>query len=137
MSHHDRRMIWTAATDRTFRLQPARPGRVATVVGKCIHCNSKLSMLPTGERGPSATLEHIFPRTHGGTHALTNLAIACRRCNGSKAKLDRRHLSDPTLQRVIARLQERRADRWRSPPPDWDLPPLPDGAGDVPGQTDE
>lgn len=125
-------MIWTAATDNTFRQVPARPGRLATVVGKCIHCNSKLSMLPTGQRGPSATLEHIVPRTHGGTNALTNLAIACRRCNGSKAKLDARAFSDPTLQRVIARLQTRREARWRSPPPDWTLPPLPDGAGEVP-----
>lgn len=121
-------MIWSAATDRTFKTMPARPGRLESVVGKCIHCNAKLSMLPSGERGPSATLEHIVPRTHGGTNALVNLAIACRRCNGAKAKLDARSFQDPTLQRVISRLQARRADRWRNPPPAWRLPPLPDGA---------
>lgn len=31
-----------------------------------------------------ATLEHIIPRTHGGTDALENLGLACARCNQGK-----------------------------------------------------
>ena len=56
-----------------------------------------------GAPGPTTTLEHIVPRTHGGTHAPENLALACARCNGQKGvRLDGRPLHDPTLQRVIS-----------------------------------
>ena len=61
-----------------------------------------------------ATIEHIFPQTHGGTDAIENLALACSRCNHGKGRrLDQRPLSDPKLQEVIARLRSRRQARWR------------------------
>lgn len=31
-------------------------------------------------------LEHVIPRSHGGTDALTNLAIACATCNSRKGQ---------------------------------------------------
>lgn len=37
----------------------------------------------------SATLEHVIPRSHGGTKAQTNLRLACQACNarrGDKAR---------------------------------------------------
>ena len=32
----------------------------------------------------SLTIDHITPRSRGGTHELANLALACKACNGAK-----------------------------------------------------
>lgn len=32
----------------------------------------------------ATTVDHIVPKTRGGTDAWDNLAACCRRCNGSK-----------------------------------------------------
>lgn len=97
------------------------------LLGKCIHCNRKLSLELDGSPVTHATLEHIVPRTHGGTGALDNLAIACFRCNSGKGhRLDARPADDPTLQRLISTLQARRQDRHRTPLDGLDLPPLDD-----------
>lgn len=119
-----RLLLWCAATDRTFERAVAADGR-PVLTGKCIHCNARHTITEDGAALTSATIEHIVPRAHGGTDALTNLAIACARCNiGKGHRLDDRPWHDPTLQRVITTLQERRLARTR-PPPDWlDLPPL-------------
>ncbi len=113
---HRRLILACVATDRTFRLQrPARGG--PCWVGKCIHCRAKLTVEADGGAGPEVTVEHIVPRTHGGTDALENLALACARCNAQKGhRLDHRPWHDPTLQQVIATLRERREARWRPPP---------------------
>ena len=84
--------------------------------GKCIHCNSHLTVSSKGEPISRATIEHILPRNHGGTDEPRNLALACSRCNNQKCvRLDSRHASDPKLQEVVARLRERRQARWREP----------------------
>jgi hypothetical protein len=117
-------LLWLAATDDTFtrgRLQ----GR-DVLVGKCIHCNRRQTIACDGEPLSRATIEHIVPRNHGGRDTVDNLAIACAACNiGKGHRLDLRALSDPTLQRVIATLQERRRERRREPPQWLDLPPWP------------
>lgn len=131
---HHLRLLWAAATDETWQRVEHR-GRVV-LQGKCIHCNRKLTLAPDGTPGPTATLEHIVPRTHGGTNALDNLAVACRGCNGAKGvRLDVRAFDDPTLQGVIEMLQTRRAARWRAAPDGWLLPPWRDEAGE--GARDE
>lgn len=123
-SAHHVRLLWCAATDSTFSRVEVRGSRC--IVGKCVHCNTKLSLGLSGQPGPRTTLEHIVPRTHGGTNALANLALACGRCNGQKGRtLDVLRLDDPALQQVIATLQARRRERWREPPEDWHLPPMP------------
>jgi len=103
------------ATDRTFEKVSYRGRTVWS--GKCIHCNTRLQLELDGRPISRATVEHIEPRTHGGTNELENLAIACARCNGGKGrKLDVRKRSDPKLTEVIERLQERRRKRWRDEP---------------------
>jgi 5-methylcytosine-specific restriction endonuclease McrA len=63
-----------------------------------------------------ATLEHIVPTAQGGDDSPDNLAVACARCNHGKGRrLDHRKRGDPTLERVIALLRERRAARLREP----------------------
>lgn len=115
MSGRTRRLLLAAAaSDATFERVPDRG--VEYLVGKCIHCQSRVSV-PLDPREPAhATLEHIVPRTHGGSDELENLAVACQRCNQGKGKrLDSRPRNDPTLQQVIATLQARRRARLRPP----------------------
>ena len=102
------------ATDRTFE-QVSHRGTPCWE-GKCIHCNRRLRLTLAGEPISRATVEHIRPRSHGGDDALTNLAVACSRCNhGKGARLDRRRRGDPRLEEVIAATLERRRSRWRDP----------------------
>lgn len=101
------------ATDATFERTEIR-GRPAWV-GKCIHCQSHVVVGLDGEPIQRATVEHIVPRTHGGTDAIENLALACGRCNALKGmRLDVRRRDDPKLTAVIERLQQRRASRLRT-----------------------
>jgi 5-methylcytosine-specific restriction endonuclease McrA len=120
-----RLLLWCAATDRSFDLADL-PGHAAAVLtGKCIHCGARHVIDLDGRPRTRASVEHIIPRHHGGTDDLANLAIACERCNYAKGtRLDARRRDDPTLQRVIATLQARRAERIRPPLAGLDLPPL-------------
>jgi len=100
------------ATDKTFERMHGRHGPVW--VGKCIHCNSRLQVAMDGTPLGKATVEHIVPKTHGGTNALNNVAMACARCNGAKGrKVDVLRWGDPKLTAMIERLQARRSKRWR------------------------
>jgi 5-methylcytosine-specific restriction endonuclease McrA len=115
MSGRTRRLLLAAAeSDATFARVSSRGGDY--LVGRCIHCQTRVSVpLDVNERA-HATLEHIVPKSHGGDDALENLAVACRRCNQGKGKrLDHRAWNDPKLQQVIATLRLRRRERLRAP----------------------
>jgi hypothetical protein len=125
MANRTRRLLlWCAATDSSFEL--ARVGDRTVLAGKCIHCKRKLAVDLDGNPQSHETVEHIIPRTHGGSDAIDNLAIACSRCNqGKGSRLDARSWDDEALQRVIATLQARRAARMRPPLEGLALPPQP------------
>jgi hypothetical protein len=57
----------------------------------------------------SLEIEHILPRTAGGTDDETNLWLACRLCNCYKA--DQTYASDPQTGRVVELFHPRK-DRW-------------------------
>ena len=127
-SRAHRLLLWCAATDSSFEL--AELAGTTVLTGKCIHCGARHVIDLDGRPRSRASVEHIVPRHHGGTDDLQNLAIACERCNFAKGtRLDARRRDDPTLQRVITTLQERRAGRMRPPLPGLDLPPLAEPAG--------
>src|SRR5262249_33060335 len=65
-----------AAAEATYR----RDG--GSWVGKCLICGGPLRF--DAATGEGATVEHILPRSLGGTHDPRNLGIAHRRCNGEK-----------------------------------------------------
>lgn len=97
-------------TDSTFERLDVRGETMW--VGGCIHCNTRMTVSLRGET--EATIEHIEPSTHGGTSEVTNVALACPRCNHRKgARLDNRRRDDPTLSQVIDTLKARRKERWR------------------------
>jgi 5-methylcytosine-specific restriction endonuclease McrA len=42
--------------------------------GRCVYCDS-----------PATSLDHVIPRSRGGTHTWENVVSCCRRCNHVKA----------------------------------------------------
>lgn len=110
-----KQILAIVATDSTFELTERDGERVW--VGKCIHCQTRLVVAENGEPLSRATIEHIVPRSHGGTDDPENLALACERCNHQKGfRHDVRPPGDPRAREVIARLVERRRRRFRAPP---------------------
>jgi 5-methylcytosine-specific restriction endonuclease McrA len=86
-------------------------------IGKCLICNGWLSF--DLRDGIGANLEHIVPRTAGGSSDLANLALTHPQCNGEKGRhwdnARRRRGRDAEYEALLARLQERRRARWREP----------------------
>ena len=112
-SARHRRVLEIIATDKTFECVEYA-GRPAWA-GKCIHCNRQVLVSEQGVLLGTATIEHIVPRTHGGTDEVENLAVACARCNREKGvRHDHRHRKDPKLAEIVERLQRRRRERWRT-----------------------
>lgn len=111
MSRRTRNLLRTAAeSDTTFA--PSTIAGRNYLIGKCIHCQTKVTVPLDSDEPAHATLEHIVPKNHGGGDEPENLAVACKRCNQGKGKrLDARARTDETLQKVIALLQARRRER--------------------------
>jgi 5-methylcytosine-specific restriction endonuclease McrA len=101
-----------AATDATFAL------RAGLWVGKCLICGGPLQF--DAKTGEGANIEHIVPRTLGGTNDLLNLGITHLGCNSEKGRhwdSGKRRRHDPArYEAIVARLQAERAHRWREPP---------------------
>lgn len=51
--------------------------------GKCFYCDMKLNI-----NNRITTLDHIIPRSKGGTWADENIVLACRPCNEKRATMD-------------------------------------------------
>lgn len=112
-----RKILGIIETDNTFERAEHR-GREAWL-GKCLHCNAHLWVGLDGEPISRATIEHILPKTAGGTEALTNLGLACARCNqGKGTRHDARYHRDARAREVVERLLFRRLARWRKPETD-------------------
>jgi 5-methylcytosine-specific restriction endonuclease McrA len=87
-----------------------------TFVGKCLHCGATLVIDLDGEPRSHATIEHILPRSHGGTDALENLGLACARCNAEKGvRHDSKRTFGGRLAEVVQALAEKRRARWVDP----------------------
>ena len=48
---------------------------------QCEYCGRRLTWA-------ESTLDHLVPRSKGGTNDASNLFLACRRCNSAKGNLD-------------------------------------------------
>jgi 5-methylcytosine-specific restriction endonuclease McrA len=49
---------------------------------RCCWCSRPVSIFRS--RRDSATIEHVTPKSEGGTDAWENLAMSCARCNSSR-----------------------------------------------------
>lgn len=112
MSRRHLLLLAAAVTDATFE-RLTLDGKPAWV-GKCIHCNTKLVVGDDGRTLGEATLEHVWPRTQGGTDAVDNLAVACNRCNREKGSRHDHELT-PRLEEIARELRVKRMARWRDP----------------------
>ena len=71
---------------------------------RCEYCQS-----PVGFSTEPFTVEHIYPKSRGGSTTLDNLAFACAGCNGYKAT--RTHALDPETGATVPLFHPRR-QRW-------------------------
>jgi hypothetical protein len=76
----------------------------AAAGNRCGYCLARQEYVPW-----SLDVEHIVPRTKGGTDDEENLWLACRSCNLHKA--DQTHSRDPFTGRLV-RLFNPRRQRW-------------------------
>lgn len=72
----------------------------------CEYCGSQARFSPD-----PFSIEHIFPRAKGGTHAPQNLALACQGCNARKYTAT--EAPDPKTGE-LARLYHPRQDAWEN-----------------------
>lgn len=70
----------------------------------CEYCRSQLRY-----SADSFSIEHIVPRSHGGSDDVSNLALSCQRCNN--AKFVAMEAIDP-LSGEVASLFHPREHRW-------------------------
>jgi 5-methylcytosine-specific restriction endonuclease McrA len=86
-------------------------------VGPCLFCGGRLAFEPA--TGDGVTLEHIRPRSDGGTDDLANLGLAHARCNNEKGRRTdakhRRQQDRDRYERIVARLLANRAAHLRPP----------------------
>jgi CRISPR/Cas system Type II protein with McrA/HNH and RuvC-like nuclease domain len=54
--------------------------------GACRYCDQKLT-LQTGNHKDFATIDHVIPKSDGGSDDYHNLTIACKSCNEQKGSL--------------------------------------------------
>ncbi len=112
----EKRILAVVASDRTFGAALWRGEDVW--LGRCLMCNAGVMASHRGVLLEGATLEHILPRNHGGDDDVSNLAIACLRCNqGKGSRIDALSLHDPRRREVTMALLERRRARWRQVEP--------------------
>lgn len=86
---------------RELREQVARRARHF-----CEYCGAQARFSPD-----SFSIEHIFPRSKGGTNELSNLALACQGCNARKYTAT--EALDPVSQEMV-RLYNPRLDAWEN-----------------------
>jgi 5-methylcytosine-specific restriction endonuclease McrA len=100
-----------AATDSTFSLTDGY------WTGKCLICGGWLRFHASD--GFGVNIEHILPRSLGGTSDLLNLGLTHPHCNGEKGRrwdIKRRHRYKVDQYRaLIDRLLAERQRRWREP----------------------
>jgi len=87
-------------------------------LGKCLICNGRLSF--DARTGFGANVEHILPRTEGGSNDLLNVGLTHPRCNAEKGrnwdnrKKRPRH-DNGRYEALVNGFLERRKARWREP----------------------
>lgn len=70
----------------------------------CVYCQRDLHQADPFE----VTLDHLLPRSLGGTHEPTNLVTACRSCNSSRQAKDWQLWGTRQAQGRIKRLRNRK-----------------------------
>jgi 5-methylcytosine-specific restriction endonuclease McrA len=84
-------------------------------IGKCLICGAPLRF--DAHTGGGATVEHIIPRSAGGTNDLLNLGLTHAQCNYEKGihwdEPKRRRGRQKEYEYLVMRLLTTRRARWR------------------------
>jgi 5-methylcytosine-specific restriction endonuclease McrA len=83
---------------------------------KCQYCNAVLV-------AKTVTIEHVFPRSRGGTNSWTNCVTACKPCNRKKGnrtpeEAGMKLLSKPVTPSAMDFWDAMKSNVWHK---DWDL----------------
>jgi 5-methylcytosine-specific restriction endonuclease McrA len=74
----------------------------------CVYCEIQMKYVDFSEECcnlPNAcTIEHIIPKSKGGTNHISNLTLACRKCNTTRSSMD---IEDFKLKSRIEKLAKR------------------------------
>ena len=63
----------------TDKKKKRRVDKLLRIYGSiCVYCGNSLSK-------KEITIDHVQPKSKGGTGKISNLVIACKKCNASKA----------------------------------------------------
>lgn len=79
------RMSTRASKVQPIRGKAERPRKVRALIRRdglvCCYCGGVIRLgLPMNDKG-ALSIEHVIPRSEGGTHELANLKLAHRGCN--------------------------------------------------------
>lgn len=92
----------------------AKPPRISEAIRKQVAARAgdrcEYCLSPAHYATQRFSIEHIIPRSKGGTHHLDNLALACQGCNNHK--YDRIEAPDP-LSGVLVSLYHPRRHHWQ------------------------
>lgn len=72
--------------------------------------NRKLDFIPQSSWSRRLTLDHLVPKSKGGTNRLTNLGLACATCNSRKGSMsEQEFMREPRLIRRRASIAQEKA----------------------------
>lgn len=76
------------ASMRVVKSKPSPSTRARVIERDGHRCRYCASLVVPGALGPNGlTIDHVIPRSRGGTNVLDNLVVACRTCNAEKSHL--------------------------------------------------
>ena len=58
--------------------------------GNCPYCGQKMWVRGIHQRGKAkreATIEHIIPKSEGGSNEISNLTVSCNQCNRARGRI--------------------------------------------------
>lgn len=70
---------------RHARLKRVRERLFAAQEGRCFYCKRPCILDGPNNWRVTATLDHVVPKSRGGTNEQSNFVMACRGCNYRKA----------------------------------------------------
>lgn len=70
---------------RHARLKRLRERLFVAQGGRCFYCERRCVLGGPNKWRATATLDHIIPKSKGGTNEQSNFVVACRACNYCKA----------------------------------------------------
>lgn len=71
--------------------------RVAIQRNRCAYCRCTMHLSKGKRKATRATLEHVVPKSRGGTKSLLNTVAVCYRCNNTRGD---KPLTDTQFRRV-------------------------------------